>query len=206
MLSDNVSKLVKLKGKVDTRSAINRNSVVSEALKLLFNLMLVEIRGQGTEDPEKHRSVSEYFSKCLYPIYDYIFNVPLSEPLPLVPPLTHAMNAFMQYTYEISVRMWRSCSEVAPLRPSIHEGRVAVTNRAITVLDKSVSYLIPNGDEPNPEAANINIDATLSPLILTMRTAAASEEGYLKLYRERLLPNAEQVYMAAYKRIRTRLT
>lgn len=192
VLSDNVSKLVVAKGKIDTRSPINLNSVVSEALKLLFNLMLVGIRGQGTEDPEKQQSVSEYFSKCLYPMYDYMFNVPLSEPLPLSPPMTHAINAFMQYTFAVTTRMWRSCAEVASLCPTIQEGRVIVVNRALTVLDKSISYLLPDDtDEPNPEALNVNIDATLPPLLLIIRTAAASEEEYLKLYREKLLPNAE---------------
>lgn len=125
-------------------------------------------------------------------MYDYMFNVPLSEPLPLSPPMTHAINAFMQYTFAVTTRMWRSCAEVASLCPTIQEGRVIVVNRALTVLDKSISYLLPDDtDEPNPEALNVNIDATLPPLLLIIRTAAASEEEYLKLYREKLLPNAE---------------
>lgn len=85
--------------------------MTSEALKLLFNLLLVGSRTQASdttgdsgdgkaatdEGNSNINKTAEKFENCLVPIFHLIFHVPYAKPQPLVPPHSQAIHALMQY-------------------------------------------------------------------------------------------------------------
>lgn len=214
-MSDNVSILEDTtKAKlIDQNVPINPLTVTSEALKLLFNLLLVDSRTRSaaaavtvanntatnTED-EKHnnnnddassaaRATAESFESCLVPIFHLLFNVPYAEPQPLVPPHSQAIHVLMQYPYTNIVKVWKSQSDwTSHLYSTPEEGLAFIVTTLVGVLDRSIHTLIPKGDPDNTEGAS-QIDATLSPLLLVLRPLAEGDPQLAKALAKFMLPN-----------------
>ncbi|KAF7725946.1 hypothetical protein EC973_009183 [Apophysomyces ossiformis] len=180
---------LKSKQPYDSHLPINPVSVVSEALKLLFNLMLVDSRNRPKEETV---TTAEYFSKCLVPIFEILFLIPYPEPLPLSPPHSHAIHAMMQYPISVMIPVWKG-SQLTSLYNSPEEGQELVLNHFVGALERSIHYLIPteDPDEQSPSAQEHHVDAILSPLILLLRNMAHELEGLRKGMAERLLPHKE---------------
>ncbi|KAG0167452.1 hypothetical protein DFQ28_006074 [Apophysomyces sp. BC1034] len=179
--------VLKSKQPYDSKSPINPVSVVSEALKLLFNLMLVDSRNRSKEEA----SVSaEQFQGCLVPIFEILFLIPYPEPLPLSPPHSHAIHAMMQYPQAVMVPVWQAQPQLTSLYGSQDEGRELVLDLFIGALDRSVHYLIPNED-PDETASSVpehHVDAILPPMILVLRNMAEAIPEMNKAMGELLLP------------------
>ncbi|ORY93778.1 guanine nucleotide exchange factor [Syncephalastrum racemosum] len=164
---------------------INSASVASEGLKLLFNLLMVCSRDNITHDGKE---AIHYFGDCLKPVYDILFRVPLPEPMPLVPPFSHAINALMQYPYDISNAVFKGYKPITQLYNTLEEGRIMITTRLGDILERALAYLIPDGD-PDASSSGQSVDAIISPVILVIRCIAAGEPNFIPPFKKRLLPN-----------------
>ena len=166
---------------------INAKSVSSEALKLLFNLMLVDLRATNDEE-----AVGKRFGCCLPSIFDLMFNLPLAEPMPLVPPCSHAVHALMQYPYSAMMEAWYKYPPVTRLHETRAHGRDIIAHRLSDMLLNSLAYLIPSGDPDDLETNfvnGVNVDATLSPLLLVIRVIAMGEPAFVEYFRRHMLPS-----------------
>lgn len=173
---------------IDQNTLINPATVSSEALKLLFNLMLVVSRHQ-----EDSLQTSTYFKNCLIPIFYILFEVPYAEPQPMVPPHSQAIHALMQYPYETILSVWRSQTEwLDSLYKDLEEETDVVANTFMDMLDKSVHALIPSGNpDEDGHMDHQQIDATLSPLLLVIRTLAEGSLPLRERWAVRMLPSEE---------------
>ncbi|KAG1186627.1 hypothetical protein G6F36_006028 [Rhizopus arrhizus] len=173
---------------IDQNTLINPATVSSEALKLLFNLMLVVSRHQ-----EDSLQTSTYFKNCLIPIFYILFEVPYAESQPMVPPHSQAIHALMQYPYETILSVWRSQIEwLDSLYKNLEEETDVVANTFMDMLDKSVHALIPSGNpDEDGHMDHQQIDATLSPLLLVIRTLAEGSLPLRERWAVRMLPSEE---------------
>lgn len=177
---------------------INPVSVVNEALKMLFNMILAYGRQQQQQQEEGSTSPSpitapEYFRKCLLPILEIIFLIPPPQPLPLSPPHSHAIHALMQYPCPVIIEIWREYKNDIFQSPDLtaEQGRLFVANKMTELLQDSLMYLIPNEDpdeQAPPDRQHYNIDAVLSPIILVIRNLAHGDPNLRPLIAHNLLP------------------
>ncbi|KAL0080077.1 guanine nucleotide exchange factor [Phycomyces blakesleeanus] len=154
------------RSKLSSTSPIHPMSVLSEALKLLFSLMLVDSRRETKETDDKESSAGDTFEPCLGPIFDILFTLPCPEPLPLAPPLSHAVHCLMQFSFEAVESYWKEHQK--------NGSPALVVETLVDVLSRSVIYLIPN-NEPDEVKDSSTVDATLSPLLLVLRTLAKGD-------------------------------
>lgn len=188
MLHENVSILKSNDRKLVENTLINPTSTASEALKLLFNLMLVDSRYQDCN----HKS-AEYFKGCLVPIFYILFEVPLVEPQPMVPPHSQAVHALMQFTNEVITSTWKAQVEwLSRVCNTLEKESVLVSNTFITLLDKSIHALIPSGNpDSDLPSDHQHVDATLSPLLLVIRNLTEGNALLREKMSERMLPSEE---------------
>lgn len=174
----------------NSAAVITPTSVTSEGLKLLFNLLLTESRNEESSNEEQYYETAEHFCDCLSGIFRILFTLPLQTPLPLSPPVTHAVHAMMQFPYAVMLAGWRRTPQLLTLYTTNDEGRKMVADRMCDMLEGSLKYLIPNGDpdESTVHEKHHNIDATLSPLLLVVRSLAAGEPEFVRFFRDRMLP------------------
>lgn len=172
---------------IDTTSPINQISVISEALKLLFNLLLVENRRDEAKDDE----TGQYFSSCLPPIFDLLFVWKLHKPMPLVPPVNYAIQALMQYPYSAMRLVWKTYAQDT-FKPKPGQGtRELAATRLMDFVEYSLKYLIPTGDPDNlgSMAKEHTADAALAPLLLVIHKLAANDSLFLEKFKLRMLPS-----------------
>lgn len=170
-----------------TSSPINPISVISEALKLLFNLLLVENR----RDEGKEDEIGQYFSSCLPPIFDLLFVWKLHKPMPLVAPVNYAIQALMQYPYSAMRLVWKTYAKET-FKPGPGEGtREIAAARLMDFVEYSLKYLIPTGDPDNlgSMAKEHNADAALAPLLLVIHKLAANDTAFADHFKLRMLPS-----------------
>ncbi|KAG2222072.1 hypothetical protein INT45_007958 [Circinella minor] len=192
VLTSNIDKLIAKEPQI---GIINNQAVTNEALKLLFNLILVDIRS-ANNDKEAEEAVGRRFQCCLEPILTILFTFPIQYPMPLIPPYTHALHVLMQFPYTIMRESWYANAKVRELHETLEVGRDIVSTRFCEMLEGALAYLIPSGDpddldttSPSSPAANYNVDATLSPLILNIRIVAAGEPHFVEYFKRHMLPS-----------------
>ncbi|RCH94799.1 hypothetical protein CU097_004743 [Rhizopus azygosporus] len=189
ILTRNVSILEKQDKPLEQQTLINPVTVTSEALKLLFNLMLVDLRNQT--DPQ---TTAERFKQCLVPIFHILYEIPPAESQPMVPPHSQAIHALMQYPFSVIQEVWRSQTEwTSTLYDTLEEGVQRTANLFFNLLNKSVHALIPNGN-PDDDALDHQyqqIDSILSPLLLVIRTLAEGNPALRECLAEKMLPSEE---------------
>ncbi|KAF1797563.1 guanine nucleotide exchange factor [Mucor lusitanicus] len=185
VLSSNVALLEDpaLRIQIDRNAPINPWTVTSEALKLLFNLLLVEARREDAMD------TNQAFQQCLVPILRLIFRVPFAEPQPLVPPHAQAIHALMQFQYTTIAQVWSEQSQWTRqlyAKQEDEHGYIYMANTLVNVLDKSIHVLIPSGD-PDQDG-NQSVDATIAPLLLVLVSLAEGDEAFKQTMIKQMLP------------------
>lgn len=168
---------------IDRNAPINPWTVTSEALKLLFNLLLVEARREDAMD------TNQAFQQCLVPILRLIFRVPFAEPQPLVPPHAQAIHALMQFQYTTIAQVWSEQSQWTRqlyAKQEDEHGYIYMANTLVNVLDKSIHVLIPSGD-PDQDG-NQSVDATIAPLLLVLVSLAEGDEAFKQTMIKQMLP------------------
>lgn len=170
--------------KIDQNAPINPLTVTSEALKLLFNLMLVEARSENAT-----MDTNQSFKNCLGSILRLIFMVPYAEPQPLVPPHSQAIHALMQFQYTTVAQVW---SEQSNWTKQLHQdiddehGYEFITSKLVKLLDQSIHVLISSGD-PDQDG-NQSIDATIAPLLLVLLSLAEGDQVFKHAMVKLMLP------------------
>lgn len=167
---------------------INPLTVTSEALKLLFNLLLVGTRTEADNADDNINNTAENFENCLVPIFHLLFNVPFAEPQPLVPPHSQAIHALMQYPYVNVAKVWKSQSDWTSTLHNDDAAHNFVATTLVGFLDKAIHFLIPKGDPDEVNDANV-VDAIISPVLLVLRTLAEGDHDLSKSIASLLLPN-----------------
>ncbi|GAN00839.1 guanine nucleotide exchange factor synembryn protein [Mucor ambiguus] len=172
-----------LRIQIDRNAAINPLTVTSEALKLLFNLMLVEARSDNAMD------TNQAFKECLVPILRLLFHVPFAEPQPLVPPHAQAIHALMQFQYTTIRQVWSEQSQWTQHlynAKNDEHGYKYMANTLVDVLDKSIHVLIPSGDPDHD--GNQSADATIAPFLLVLVSLAEGDEAFKQAMINQMLP------------------
>ncbi|KAI8364414.1 guanine nucleotide exchange factor [Blakeslea trispora] len=188
ILSDNVH-ILQTKT-IDRNSPINHWTVMSEALKLLFNLLLVDGRKEqkDTDQPDAPLALKT----CLIPIYRMLFDVPFPEPQPLVPPHTQCFHALMQFPYDMSLEVWRSQKDwISQKYSTPEEGGHYVVGHIVDILDRALHALIPGGD---PDQSNINhaqADAAVAPVLLVLANLIEGCPYVIPFLASKMLPRQE---------------
>ncbi|CAO3626815.1 unnamed protein product [Mucor fragilis] len=185
VLSSNIALLEDpvLRIQIDRNAPINPLTVTSEALKLLFNLMLVEARSENAMD------TNQAFQECLVPILRLMFHVPFAEPQPLVPPHAQAIHALMQFQYTTIAQVWTQQSQWTQQLYSSKEdanGFKYMANTLVDTLDKSIHVLVPSGD-PDHDGSQ-SVDATIAPLLLVLASLAEGNEACKEAMIKQMLP------------------
>ncbi|KAI8344103.1 guanine nucleotide exchange factor [Chlamydoabsidia padenii] len=196
ILMENVQR-IKQDKTIDMAAPINPVSVVNEALKMLFNMILAYGRQQqqegSTDTTTTPITAPDYFRQCLIPILDIIFLIPPPQPLPISPPHSHAIHALMQYPCSVIVDIWREHKNDIFQSPdlTVEQGRAFVAKKMTELLQDSLMYLIPDEDpdeQAPPDRQHYNIDAILSPIILVIRNLAHGDPNLRPLIANNLLP------------------
>ncbi|KAI9251607.1 guanine nucleotide exchange factor [Sporodiniella umbellata] len=187
VLRENVSALILDKNPVlEPVSVINPSSTTCEALKLLFNVMLVDSRNRSCNN-----SSAEHFKGCLVPIFSILFEIPLADPQPMVPPHSQAVHALMQFPSETVASVWKSQKEwLSRMCNTPEKECVLISDTFTTILDKSIHNLIPSGD-PDYDTSNDSqqTDAILSPLLLVIRNLVEKNSALRKKMSKQMLPS-----------------
>ncbi|KAI9322721.1 guanine nucleotide exchange factor, partial [Dichotomocladium elegans] len=191
VLDENVTKFVSN----DSQSGPNQISpklVISEALKLLFNLILVETRRKEGKEEE----IGAYFSGCLAPIYTIVFDIPISKPMPLSPPTNYAVQALMQFPFSAIYNSWSNYVHRRQNQIPSEALHNICANRMCDILEGTLNYLIPDGNPDNHASTSSeqNVDATIAPLVLVMRKVMAEDPGFRESFMSRLLPSERYTY------------
>ncbi len=175
---------------VNQNTPINPFTVTSEALKLLFNLLLVSSRNENDNNYNTEvNKTAENFENCLVPIFNLLFNVPYAEPQPLVPPHSQAIHVLMQYPYFIVAKIWKSQSDwISKLYDSAEESHTFIATTLVSLLDRAIHVLIPKGD-PDDISDSSQVDAIISPVLLVLRSLAEGDSFLSKAIAKLLLPN-----------------
>lgn len=171
------------RGKINLHAPINPYTVTSEALKLLFNLMLVEIRKSG--------AASVHFKACLPSIFKILFVVPYFEPQPLVPPHSQAIHALMQFNYETIAEVWTAQEDWTSTLCEEKDRFTFIATKLVDLLDRAVHVLIPTGDPDSEDTQQA--DATLAPLLLVIINLAEGDPNTRRSLAELMLPNEKYV-------------
>ncbi|CAO3599773.1 unnamed protein product [Absidia cylindrospora] len=182
LLTENVNRIIDNGNTINMTTPINPVSVVNEALKMLFNVILAYQHQPST--------ALDAFRECLLPILQIILLIPPPRPLPLSPPHSHAIHALMQYPCSIIVQMWNENKHA--LFPAVEddkECRLLVVKKMTELLHDSLLYLIPDGESSTPpDRQHYNLDAILSPMVLVIRNLAYGDIRLRSLMADALLP------------------
>ncbi|KAI8994691.1 guanine nucleotide exchange factor [Pilobolus umbonatus] len=182
--------------KTQSNALITPVTIINEALKLLFNLMLVDSRSLTKED-EENVVTAEKFRDCLMPIFHILVKIPFDTPQPLSPPHSHAIHALMQYPYSVVANVWESHSQDTESLGSIE----SVADRLIQSLYHAIQYLIPteDSDQPRQGTASQQVDAILSPLLLVLRAFAEGSEKLRSVMVDSMLPRERDRLQPVHK-------
>ncbi|KAI7902845.1 guanine nucleotide exchange factor synembryn-domain-containing protein [Cokeromyces recurvatus] len=186
ILSENIHQLETphFRQMIDPSVPINPLTVTSEALKLLFNLMLFDARQNSNE------IASEHFKNCLTPIFHLLFKTPYAKTQPLIPPHSQAIHALMQFSYTTIEEVWLAQSEwISQLydKQKDEHGFQFIVNTLVDVLDRAIHALIPEGD-PDQDGVQ-QIDSIIAPLLLVLTSLAEGNTLLKQLMVEAMLPN-----------------
>ncbi|KAI9478700.1 MAG: guanine nucleotide exchange factor [Benjaminiella poitrasii] len=173
---------------IDQRDPINAFTVTSEALKLLFNLMLVKARKSNNATIDDS-TASDGFKNCLVPIFHLLFGVPYAERQPLVPPHSQAIHALMQFPYTTIEQVWQSQAEWTSQlydKKDDEHGYKFIATTFVDILDRAIHALIPQGDPDHDDVQQV--DSIIAPLLLVLVSLAEGNSVLKSIMARSMLP------------------
>ncbi|KAG9285153.1 hypothetical protein G9A89_004368 [Geosiphon pyriformis] len=181
-ISTHVKELSSPGSSLDPPSPFSRKMILSEQLKLLFNLMLYDSQ-LSLEEMGKNLDLDFKFETLLEPVLRIITHIPPPSPLPLAPPHSHAIHALLNFPVEPYKSMW--------FPPEKNDEQYILLDFLIETLD-SMIYLADKSESdevPEPESnKSVDFDEVITPLAALLKKLA--EDGTVKLkLRSRLLPD-----------------
>jgi hypothetical protein len=165
-----------------TPSAVSPQMVVTEALKLFFNLALVETSKVDEVNSEEllQKNFATKFEDCISCILELIRDVPLSPSNTLSSPLLNAIHALLHVPY---APRW--------------------DQNIVTKLTDALILAVPDlvGDDPEENIDRLRenkADDTIAPLLLVLRRTASNSKSSRESMAEKLLPSERFVSGAIY--------
>lgn len=152
--------------------------IITEALKLFFNLALVETSKVDEENSEEflQKKFANKFEQSIFCILNLIRDIPLSPTNTLSSPLLNAIHALLH----------------VPYTPGWDKGVVSKLTDALIL---AVPDLV--GDDPEEDIDQLRerkADDTIAPLLLVLRRAAAHDQSLRNIIAKKLLPQERFVY------------
>ncbi|KAF9949548.1 hypothetical protein BGZ65_007233, partial [Modicella reniformis] len=161
-----------------------QSMVLSEALKYLFNLMVVDpkIERSGEvnfTEQEKTQATGKRFQSLLPTIVSILITIPLSKPNPLEPPHSHAIHVLLNFPISTSALLVTRSQQAALLN--------VLTN----ILDVTLKHSLNTDEEASTDGLSngTDLDEILPPLILVLTNIAAVGAEAKAALKARLLPD-----------------
>ncbi|CAG8516367.1 1653_t:CDS:2 [Cetraspora pellucida] len=161
-------------------SPISRVTLLSEQLKVLFNLMhygpkIVREEGKGkNQEPP-----------LLPVIIDVIKEIPPPSPLPLGPPHSHAIHALLNFPVVPYKSIW--------FPPEQKTQQYALLDKFLETLKTMICIVVKGDPDANIENGQkkygVNFDEVIPPLVALIRKLAEEDELAKTIMRNRLLPD-----------------
>ncbi|GJJ78155.1 hypothetical protein EMPS_10514 [Entomortierella parvispora] len=155
--------------------------VLSEALKFLFNLMMMDPKidrgGNILSDEEKNIETGKRFQSLLPTIVSILTAIPHSPSNPLSPPHSHAIHVLLNFPISVSALLVTRSQQALLL------------SVLIQMLDDTLKYLLNTDEETDGLSNGADLDEIVPPLVLVLTNIASSGgEGKVAL-KARLLPD-----------------
>ncbi|RUS19657.1 guanine nucleotide exchange factor [Endogone sp. FLAS-F59071] len=191
IVSQNVQSLID--DPVQRVDVVTREMVISEALKLLFNLMTNDPKcvraekGKSQEEQEREEEKIEItarrFESCLPPIIHLLTSLPYPTPLPLAPPHSHAVHALLNFPIASYRSVWF---------PSADD--YSLVRGMVDALDDTLRLTLADDPDdldgrPARPAQGASVDDTLPPLAIVLGKVARADKGVREWMRKRMLPD-----------------
>ncbi|CAG8645180.1 3220_t:CDS:2 [Cetraspora pellucida] len=161
-------------------SPITRVTLLSEQLKVLFNLMHYGPKIVREEEKGKNQE-----PPLLPVIIDIIKEIPPPSPLPLGPPHSHAIHALLNFPVVPYKSIW--------FPPEQKTQQYALLDKFLETLKTMICIVVKGDPDANIENGQkkygINFDEVIPPLVALIRKLAEEDELARTITRNRLLPD-----------------
>ncbi|KAG0254067.1 hypothetical protein BG011_005987 [Mortierella polycephala] len=162
----------------------SQSMVLSEALKYLFNLMIVDPKIErsaeaGFTDKEKQQATGQRFQSLLPTIVSILITIPPPSPNPLEPPHSHAIHVLLNFPISTSALLVTRSQQAELL------------NVLLQILDDTLKHSLNTDEEASTDGLSngTELDEIVPPLVIVLTNiASAGGEGKAAL-KARMLPD-----------------
>ncbi|KAF9577432.1 hypothetical protein BGW38_007360, partial [Lunasporangiospora selenospora] len=166
-------------------SMFTQSMVLSEALKYLFNLMVVDPKcdrpnEENFSEEKKTEATTKRFQSLLPTIVSILISIPPTPTNPLEPPHSHAIHVLLNYPVSVSALLvTRSQQE-------------SLLNVLCQILDDTLKYSLNTDDEASDAGLSngTELDEIVPPLVIVLTNIASTGGEARAALKARLLPDA----------------
>ncbi|KAF9362776.1 hypothetical protein BGX34_005503 [Mortierella sp. NVP85] len=161
-----------------------QSMVLSEALKYLFNLMIVDPKIERIEEAnfteqEKTQATGKRFQSLLPTIVSILITIPPLKPNPLEPPHSHAIHVLMNYPISTAALLVTRSQQAALL------------DVLTQILDDTLQHSLNTDDEASTDGLSngTELDEIVPPLVIVLTNIASAGPEAKAALKARLLPD-----------------
>ncbi|KAG0033844.1 hypothetical protein BGZ81_007174 [Podila clonocystis] len=161
-----------------------QSMVLSEALKYLFNLMIVDpkcVRSSdaGLTEAEKTKATGKRFQSLLPTIVSILTTIPPSTPNPLEPPHSHAIHVLLNFPISTSALLVTRSQQASLLTVLMQ------------ILDDTLRYSLNTDEEASTDGMSngTELDEIVPPLVIVLTNIASAGGEAKAALKARLLPD-----------------
>ncbi|KAF9428265.1 hypothetical protein BGZ94_002936 [Podila epigama] len=160
-----------------------QSMVLSDALKYLFNLMIVDPRCErssdsGLSDEEKTMASGKRFQSLLPTIVSILTTIPPPSPNPLEPPHSHAIHVLLNFPISTSALLVTRSQQASLL------------NVLVQILDDTLKHSLNTDEEASTNGLSngTELDETVPPLVIVLTNIASAGGEAKAALKAKLLP------------------
>ncbi|KFH66935.1 hypothetical protein MVEG_07460 [Podila verticillata NRRL 6337] len=161
-----------------------QSMVLSEALKYLFNLMIVDPKcarssDAGLTEAEKAEATGKRFQSLLPTIVSILTTIPPSIPNPLEPPHSHAIHVLLNFPISTSALLVTRSQQASLLTVLMQ------------ILDDTLRYSLSTDEEASTDGMSngTELDEIVPPLVIVLTNIASAGGEAKAALKARLLPD-----------------
>ncbi|KAF9391754.1 hypothetical protein CPB97_005605 [Podila verticillata] len=161
-----------------------QSMVLSEALKYLFNLMIVDPKcarssDAGLTEAEKTEATGKRFQSLLPTIVSILTTIPPSTPNPLEPPHSHAIHVLLNFPISTSALLVTRSQQASLLTVLMQ------------ILDDTLRYSLNTDEEASTDGMSngTELDEIVPPLVIVLTNIASAGGEAKAALKARLLPD-----------------
>lgn len=161
-----------------------QSMVLSEALKYLFNLMIVDPKcarssDAGLTEAEKAEATGKRFQSLLPTIVSILTTIPPSTPTPLEPPHSHAIHVLLNFPISTSALLVTRSQQASLLTVLMQ------------ILDDTLRYSLSTDEEASTDGMSngTELDEIVPPLVIVLTNIASAGGEAKAALKARLLPD-----------------